>query len=283
MLRFKNYLSEDVMPTVLSNGSIDIEKESVRDELNGYLSGIATRPCVTPYVALNKMRKVLAHFHIYLPKRSYMEGKHGIEVWAINQFGDKMGMNDQGEFIKSVPAKYHLFFHYHLFGSHYFIDAKIVDDSELDDKVSTTQKMFAEDASCRQAMAKAVAPKEAIKHTDDGTESTEKAVAVSQRKSDKKLSAGKLDEEQIDELDDSTLMSYKGAAKEDRKKSKRILKKSAKGYYLLGRRDDDQLERSIKNRKAGIKLAKKKLAEDEQIDETRMPASVIKQKKESSE
>jgi hypothetical protein len=255
MLRFKNYLSEEVMPTVLSNGSIDIEKESVRDELNGYLSSIATRPCITPYIALNKMRKVLAYFHVYLPKRSYMEGKHGIEVWSINQFGDKMGMNDQGEFVKSVPAKYHLFFHYHLLGSHYYVEAKIVDDSELEDKVSTTQKMFAEDASCQQTLAKAIAPKEAIKHTDDGTESTEKAVAVSQRKSDKKLSADKLDEVSLGKL-----VSYKNKAGEGREKGLALADKKLKG-------------------KAKVNAsAPKHPYMEETLDETRMPASVIKHK-----
>ena len=226
MRSFKNYLKEEVMPTVLSNGSIDIANESVRDEINGYLSAIASRPCITPYVAMNKMRKMLAYFHIYLPKRAYMEGKHGVEVWGINQFGDKMGMTDQGEFVKSVPAKFHLFFHYHLVGSHYFIDAKVVTDEELEDKVSTTEKMFAEghDAACQQSMAKAIAPKEAIKHTDDGSESTKKAVATSQRKSDKKLSASELDEASLGKL-----VRYKNKAGEGREKGRELADKKMKG------------------------------------------------------
>jgi hypothetical protein len=338
MHSFKDYLKEEVMPTVLSNGSIDIANESVRDEINAYLYSIATRPCVTPYVALNRMRKLLAYFHIYLPKRAYMEGRHGVEVWGINQFGDKMGMTDQGEFVKSVPAKFHLFFHYHLVGSHYFIDAKIVNDEELEDKVSTTEKMFAEghDAACQQSMAKAVAPKEAIKHTDDSTESTKKAVATSQRKSDKKLSADSLDESHADNIrrkyrqkeDDNDhtgnvhLLTRVFGSKKERETSKGLLRKrekqgyvtgadSAKGYNMtkdyarrMEKLKEEELDEvslgklvAYKNkagegREKGVALADKKMKGkakvnasapkhpymEESLDETRMPASVIKHK-----
>ena len=126
MKTFREHLSEEVMPSAFAaDGTIDIEKDAVRDNINGLLSYAVSCPTVTPYNALMKVRKVLAYFAIQLPKRAYMEGKHGVEVWEIHQFGDKMGMNDQGEFVKSVPAKFYLFFHYHMVGSMFMVRAKI--------------------------------------------------------------------------------------------------------------------------------------------------------------
>lgn len=193
MKTFREHLNEEVTIGALASGGIDIERDAVRDEINGILSGIAARPCVTPYASLNKIRKALAYFHIHLPKKVYLEGRHGVEVWEVSQFGDKMGMNDQGEMIKSVPAKYYLFFHYHLVGSMYFLQAKIVDDKELETKVSNAERMVAEemDAAARQNIAKARAPKE-DPHTALGdcdcsqgdSPSTKKAVKVSMKKID---------------------------------------------------------------------------------------------------
>lgn len=287
MHSFKDYLKEEVMPTVLSNGSIDIANESVRDEINGYLSAVATRPCITPYIALNKMRKVLAHFHIYLPKRAYMEGKHGVEVWEIHQFGHKMGMTDQGEFIKSTPCKYYLFFHYHLMGSMYFVEAKIVDNDELEKKMDMTERMFAEeaDAAHRQGIAKAMSPKEPMHDEDDeGTESTKKAVEVSMRRKDKKLSA-----DQLDEISNEVKKSYLAKTRPLSDAPTTTYGNRTSGTIdshinRAGDRaaDSGKSAAAARNKKRAIvahtrKLVKSQLPE-ETLDETRMPASVIKHK-----
>lgn len=203
MKTFRDHIKEEVKIDSLYTGGIDIDRDAVRDEINGILAGIAMKSCVTPYNTLNKIRKALAYFSIHLPKKVYMEGKHGIEVWEIHQFGDKMGMTDQGEFIKSTPCKYYLFFHYHLMGSMYFVEAKIVDADELEKRMDMTERMFSEgmDAAHRQNLAKAMAPKEKA-HTALGdcdcsqgdSPSTKKAIEVSMRRKDKKLSADNLDE-----------------------------------------------------------------------------------------
>jgi hypothetical protein len=56
MKTFRDHLKEEVVPTALSNGSVDIKNPAVRAELNGILAAIATRSCITPYIALTKMR-----------------------------------------------------------------------------------------------------------------------------------------------------------------------------------------------------------------------------------
>lgn len=201
MKTFRGYISEEITINALGNGGIDIDRDAVRDEINGILSNITMASCITPYTALTKVRKALSYFSIFLPKRVYMEGKHGVEVWQISQFGDKMGMTDQGEFIKSVPGKHYLFFHYHLMGSMYMVHAKIVDEAELNKEMDRAEAMIAEGAAMQQALAKTVAPKEDA-HTALGdcdcsqgdSPSTKQAVDVMMRRKDKKLSAAELDE-----------------------------------------------------------------------------------------
>lgn len=197
MRSFRDYLKEDVTPAALvKDGSIDLERSVVRDQINSSLAAVTADPAVTPYIALNKISKVLSYFHIILPKRMYLEGDKGIEAVELRQFGEKMGMTDQGEFIKEVPGKYHLFVEYHrsspmnityakpTVGGMFKVTAKVVDKAELDQLIAGAERALAEDAACQQAMSKEKAPKEPIHDVDsEGSESTKKAVKTSNRKS----------------------------------------------------------------------------------------------------
>jgi hypothetical protein len=305
MKTFRDHLKEEVKIGALASGGIDIERDAIRDEINGILSAIASRPCVTPYASLNKIRKALAYFHIHLPKRVYLEGRHGIEVWEINQFGHKMGVTDQGEWINHVPAKFHLFFHYHRVGSMYYLEAKIVDDKELESRVSSAERMVAEemDAAMRQDFAKAKAPKE-DPHTALGdcdcsqgdSPSTKKAVKVSMKKIDedkdpcwkgyemvgmKKKGGRKVpncvpvkEEEQIDEISKGLARRYVKAAKTDiadlNRATGSLDKFHATAKTAKRRKEiDDQFEKNMQKsdkRRSGIKKAESRLKE-EQIDE----------------
>ena len=59
MKTFRNFINEEVVPAALSDGNVDIENKSVRDEINGVLAYVTGKPCVTPYNALQKVRKAL--------------------------------------------------------------------------------------------------------------------------------------------------------------------------------------------------------------------------------
>lgn len=185
MKTFREHLNEEVKIGALASGGIDVERDAVRDEINGILSAIAAHPSVTPYSSLNKVRKALSYFSIFLPKRVYLEGRHGIEVWEVNQFGDKMGVTDQGEWIHHVPAKYYLFFHYHRMGGMYYLETKIVDEAELEKKINAAESMIAEgvDSACRQDVAKHMAPKEPMHDvtSDEKKKGNKEAVATSEK------------------------------------------------------------------------------------------------------
>jgi hypothetical protein len=219
MKSFRDYLKEDVVPTaVVKDGSIDLEREVVRAQINSSLASVLADPSVTPYNALMRASKVLSYFSIILPKRVYLDGEKGIEAIELRQFGDRMGMTDQGEFVKEVPGKFYLFIQYwrthpnfvpyaatanfiSSTGGMFKVAAKVVDKVELDRLIDMAEVSLSEGAEDRQALVKALAPKEDM-HTALGdcdctqgdSPSTKSAVSVMMRKKDKKLSSGELDE-----------------------------------------------------------------------------------------
>ena len=254
MKSFRDYLKEDVVPTaVVKDGSIDLEREVVRAQINSSLASVLADPSVTPYNALMRASKVLSYFSIILPKRVYLDGEKGIEAIELRQFGDRMGMTDQGEFIKEVPGKFYLFIQYwrthpnfvpyaatanfiSSTGGMFKVAAKVVDKIELDRLIDMAEVSLSEGAEDRQALVKALAPKEDM-HTALGdcdctqgdSPSTKSAVSVMMRKKDKKLSSGELDEEQIDEVSLGKLVRYKNKAGEGREKGLALADKKMKG------------------------------------------------------
>ena len=213
MKSFRDYISEEVVPTALvKDGSIDIDKEEVRASINMALAKVTSDSAITPYIALNRISKALSMFHIILPKRVYLEGAKGVEVHELRQFGHKMGMNDQGEFINEVPGKYFLFIQYGMntpmnSGGQYAyptmagtfrVTAKVVDPIELNRLLDVAEITVSEEcnAETQQLKAKMLALKEPMKDlATDGSPSTDADVATSERKGNKKLSASELDEE----------------------------------------------------------------------------------------
>ena len=103
-------MNEEVQPAALSGGFVGVDSEEVRDNINSLLAGITGRPYVNPYMALQRVAKTLAYFHIVIPQYTFTEGEHGMTAFPIDQFGMKVGMNDQGEMIKKPTDNYYVYF-----------------------------------------------------------------------------------------------------------------------------------------------------------------------------
>jgi len=202
MKSFLDHLKEEVLPSVqVADGGLDISKPAVRAAINAAIAGVVSQPAVTPYVVFNRLSKLLAQYHIVLPKR-FLEGDKGVEVFELRQFGHKMGMTDSGEFINEVPSTHYLFLQYGILspfgityakpivGGMFKVMARLVDKAELDKLMDMAEITMAEEAEQMQAIAKANAPKEGM-HTALGdcdcsqgdSPSTKSAVATSQKKS----------------------------------------------------------------------------------------------------
>lgn len=101
MKSFKQFLNEETMPYATNaRGVIDIENSSVRDGLNSQLAGVTATKFVTPYIALERITKTLANYHIFIPRHSFLEGDSGMFTWPVNQFGLKIGQQNDGSFVQ---------------------------------------------------------------------------------------------------------------------------------------------------------------------------------------
>ena len=135
MKSFKNFINEETMPyAVTGKGIIDINDSAVRDGLNGQISGITNGKFLTPYIALERVSKALANFHIFLPKYTFMEGDSGSAVFDCNQFGLKMGQTDDGQVVTANDNKLFVFFEYRMSDCGMFdVFCEIVDETDLDE------------------------------------------------------------------------------------------------------------------------------------------------------
>ena len=108
-------VQEEVTPTAYTDrGILDIDDPAVRDNINALLTSSLKSCKLTPYIALEKARKVLAYFHIHLPATPFMEGDHGVQVFNVNQFGHLYGMKDNGEVVTKDENTnpYYVYFEY---------------------------------------------------------------------------------------------------------------------------------------------------------------------------
>lgn len=102
MKSFREYMTEETMPYAnVRSGEMDVGNSAVRDQINQLLSGVTHGKFITPYVALERVAKALANFHIFIPNQHFLEGDSGTMIWPVNQYGFKTGMNNQGEFVVS--------------------------------------------------------------------------------------------------------------------------------------------------------------------------------------
>jgi hypothetical protein len=129
----------DIAPYV-ERGVIDVSDPAARDNINTLLTGALGLCFLTPYIALEKVRKVLAYYHIFLPKTTFLEGDRGVEVFTVNQFGKLSGMKDSGEVVTKVDSPLSLYFEYKMNDKGmYDIFSEIVTQEELDDLVDSVE------------------------------------------------------------------------------------------------------------------------------------------------
>jgi hypothetical protein len=115
MKSFKQFIKEETMPyAVTASGSINIEDPSVLDGLNVLLAGVTNEKFVTPYIAFERVQKALANFLIFPSRPTFLEGDSGVYTAPVSQFGDKVGQDNNGNFVNSTPSDLHLFFEYRL-------------------------------------------------------------------------------------------------------------------------------------------------------------------------
>ena len=141
------FVREEVNPTsYVERGILDVDDAGVRDNINVLLTGALSSCTLTPYIALEKVRKVLAYFHIHLDKAPFMEGDRGVQVFDVHQFGRSVGMRNDGEVVTKVPQPYSIYFEYQQNEKGMFdIFCEIVTQDELDDLIDDAEEDINDD------------------------------------------------------------------------------------------------------------------------------------------
>ena len=140
MKKFKEFINEETMPFAQTEkGFIGVEDAAVRDNINSLIAGVTKSKFLTPYIAFERVSKVLANFHIFPPKQQFLDQDHGIVAVEINQFGSKVGMTNDGEVVTSDSSPYYLYFEYEDDDEGMFeVFSEIVTSDELDEILSET-------------------------------------------------------------------------------------------------------------------------------------------------
>lgn len=135
MNRILKHLYEDFDPAIYnSDGNISIDDPEVVDGINASLEASTSCACRTPYISLEEIRKVLAYYKIFLPKSGFLDQNHGYDVFEISQFGEKTGMNNNGEVVTASNSPLFLYFEWSMNEKGmYDTFASVVNQEELDE------------------------------------------------------------------------------------------------------------------------------------------------------
>ena len=90
-------------------GRIEVSDASVRVRINDALKrnlDWCDGAFVTPYVAVERVRKVLTQYHIFLPGVTFLEGNEGEHIFDVHQFGFKLGQHENGKVITKDDVEY---------------------------------------------------------------------------------------------------------------------------------------------------------------------------------
>lgn len=113
---------------------ISIKNPDTLDLVNNQIHTVTDDAFSTPYMALERVRKVLGYFHIHLPAYRFLEGDEGNTVFDIQQFGIQDGIDDKGEQVNTPESGLFLYFEYRQDDDGlYTIFSEIVEEDDLND------------------------------------------------------------------------------------------------------------------------------------------------------
>ena len=146
MKKFREYLNEETMPYAQTEkGFVGVDNGPVRDNINIHLASVTAKPYASPYHAMEIVRKALAAFSIFPPSTNFLDGDSGHEIFAINQFGDKMGMTNDGQVVVKSADPYFVYFEYAMNDKGSFdVFCEIVTEDELDEILSDLESEMEE-------------------------------------------------------------------------------------------------------------------------------------------
>ena len=128
------------------NTSTNIDDVATRDNINIVLDKVTSDTFLTPYIGLERVSKALAYYHIFLPKMTFLEEERGYKLFKASQFGDKMGMTNDGQVVINDNPDYSVYFEWNKNDDGvYNIFCQIADQNEVSELVSDFEDDVEED------------------------------------------------------------------------------------------------------------------------------------------
>jgi len=88
-MKFREFLVQEEVTLPVAHGTIDITDDATMLNINTLLGRGLNQSFITPYIALEKVRQVLARFAIHLEGTTKLfDGDDGSFTFAVMQFGE---------------------------------------------------------------------------------------------------------------------------------------------------------------------------------------------------
>lgn len=127
------------MQHFIKSKSISIDCPDVRHEINSALK-FAGSSCLTPYIGLERFRKILAPYSIFITATGYMEGESGTRIFNVFQYNALSGENEHGDIVTKTESPYYIVFSYESCCGYYSVECKLVLKNELNESVNSKLK-----------------------------------------------------------------------------------------------------------------------------------------------
>lgn len=126
-------IREEIDPYVMSpRGLVGLNDEATLNTVNAMIARATDCTCQTPYIALERVRKILSTYHVNLPKYTLMDADEGNVVFTVSQFGEKFGYDQDGDVSMKNNDGLYLYFEYVLDDDGgYSTFAEVVDAEDL--------------------------------------------------------------------------------------------------------------------------------------------------------
>ena len=136
---FKSFLNEDYQASI-ATGTVNINDQATVTNMNSMLLGALKQEFITPYIALERVRKVLITFAVHLEGTTDMfDGEEGDHVFGILQFGGIIGASPENGTpnLEQNPPDAFIYFAWEMNDNGaYDIWCQLVDSEELEELLS---------------------------------------------------------------------------------------------------------------------------------------------------
>jgi hypothetical protein len=136
MKSFLEFLSEDINLAIHHSapGGLKLSEPNTLSKINTDLHRLSSFEYETPYIPLERVRKVLANFGLAIPGVSDLSLDGGEDYFPLTQYGEVSGVSDMADPIEKEPYHY-LYFGWMLSDTTggYEIHTEIITEDELEE------------------------------------------------------------------------------------------------------------------------------------------------------